>query len=104
MNVGIYVTGQDEFPAAIDPAGSDRNTGLSATGDTFDFVAVNDEDRVLDNAAVRGVDDGSANERDFFGARAERDKGRDYKDGNSFHKASLSAADSERTMRSASRS
>src|SRR6266576_286360 len=104
MHMSIDVAGQNEFPVALDPAGTDRDTAFFAAGDALDFVAINYDNRVLNNLAVRRINCGTADEGNFLSKRAGR-KRRSYEESsNSIHKGRVSRADSARTIRSASRS
>src|SRR5438477_7590642 len=103
VDVSVDITGQDEFAGAIERACACRARLVCRTN-ADDALAVDNHASSRGQFAIGGIDDSSADERDLVGARAERDKARNCKRGNFFHKSSLSPADSERTMRSASRS
>src|SRR5947209_7223804 len=104
MHMSIDVARQNEFPVALDPTGTDRDTAFSAAGDALDFVAINYDDRILNNLAVRRINCGTSDQGNFLSKGAGR-KGGFYKESsNSIHKGKVSRADSVRTIRSASRS
>src|SRR5207244_2756787 len=104
MDVGIDVAGKNEFFVAFDPSRTDRDTAFFATGNALDLVAVDDDNSVLNNLAVRRINYGASDQRNFLSERAGR-KGRRYEESsNSFHNGRVSRADSVRTIRLASRS
>src|SRR5438128_5393139 len=104
MHVGIDITRKDEFSVTLDPAGTHRDTAFFAAGDALDFVAINYDNRVLNNLAVGRINCGTADEGNFLSKHAGR-KRRSYDESsNSIHKGRVSRADSVRTSRSASRS
>src|SRR5437868_11176372 len=75
MHMSIDVARQNEFPVALDPAGTDWDTAFLAAGDALDFVAINDENGVLNNLAVPGVNTVTA-DREIFRASAVGRSGR----------------------------
>ena len=102
VNVGVDITGQDEFARAIDDACAIWSFRLVASSNGDNALAIDRHAGIRDNLGIAGIDDRSIDQRDLFGARTERNKRRDCKDDKFFHKASLSPAESERTIRSAS--
>src|SRR2546430_9137460 len=72
MHMSIDVARQNEFPVALDPAGTDWDTAFFAAGNALNFVAINDENGVLNNLAVRRVNYGTADQGNFLSKRAGR--------------------------------
>src|SRR6266436_3781390 len=70
MHMSIDVARQDEFPVALDPAGTDWDTAFFAAGDALDFVAINYDNGVLNHLAVRRVNHGTADQGNFLSERA----------------------------------
>src|SRR4030095_3245311 len=90
MHMGIDITRKDEFSVTLDPAGTHRDTALLATGDALDFVAINYENGVLNNLAVRGVNHGTADQGNFLSERTGRERRADKESSNSIHKPRVS--------------
>src|SRR6266487_6047850 len=90
MHMSIDITRKDEFSVALDPAGTDWDTAFFAAGDAFYFAAINYDNGVLDNLAVRRVNYGAADQRDFLSERAGRKRGSDKESSNSIHKGRVS--------------
>src|SRR6266481_6430443 len=83
MHMSIDVARQNEFPVALDPAGTDRDTAFFAAGDAFDFVAINYDNSVLNNIAARRVNYGTADQGNFLSKRAGRKRRSDEESSNS---------------------
>src|SRR5438552_7336366 len=90
MHMSIDVAGQNEFPVALDPAGTDRDTAFFAAGDALDFVAINYDNRVLNNLAVRRINRGTTDQGNFLSKRAGRKRRSDAERRNSFSKGRVS--------------
>ena len=90
MHVRVDVSGQDKFAFAIDPAGTDRDTAFFAAGDALDFVAINYDNGVLNNLAVRRINCGTADQGNFLSKRAGRKRRSDEESSNSIHKGRVS--------------
>src|SRR2546421_10132217 len=90
MHMSIDVAGQNEFSVTLDPAGTHRDTAFFAAGDALDFVAINYENGVLNNLAVRRVNHGTADQGNFLSERTGRERRADKKSSNSIHKPRLS--------------
>src|SRR6266568_6654779 len=90
MHMRIDITRKDEFSIALDPAGTHRDTALLAAGDALDFVAINYENGVLDNLAVRRVNHGAADQGNFLSERTGREGRADKESSNSIHKPRVS--------------
>src|ERR1700730_16922448 len=103
MHMGIDITRKDEFPGAIDPLRADWDTAFFAARNALDFVAVDYENGVLNNLAVRRVNYGAADQGNFLSQRAGGKRRSDEESSNLIHKGRVSRADSVRTIRSASR-
>src|SRR5947209_20258727 len=73
MHMSIDVARQNEFAVALDPTGTDRDTAFSAAGDALDFVAINYDDRTLNNLAVRRINCGTSDQGNFLSKRAGRE-------------------------------
>src|SRR5882724_9797108 len=83
MHMSIDVARQDEFPVALDPAGTDRDTAFFAAGDALDFVAINYDNGVLNHLAVRRINCGTADQGNFLSKRAGRKRRSDEESNNS---------------------
>src|SRR4029077_9771322 len=90
MHMSIDVARQDEFPVALDPAGTDRDTAFFAARDALDFVSVNYDNGVLNHLAVRRINCGTADQGNFLSKRAGRKRRSDEESSNSIHKVSVS--------------
>src|SRR5207248_11479379 len=66
MHMSIDVARQDEFPVALAPAGTDRDTAFFAAGDALDFVAINYDNGVLSHLAVRRINCGTTDQGNFL--------------------------------------
>ena len=71
VNVGVDVTRQNEFADASDLF-PERRRILFAHRDAFDLVAVDHDGGVRHHLAVGRINDGRANQRNFFGAKRDR--------------------------------
>src|SRR6266566_1623574 len=90
MHMSIDVARQDEFPVALDPAGTDRDTAFFAAGDALDFVAINYDNGVLNHLAVRRVNYGAPDQGNFLSGRAGCQRRSDEESSNSIHKPRVS--------------
>src|SRR6266550_5815291 len=90
MHMGIDVARQNEFAVALDPAGADWDTAFLSAGGALDFVAINYDNGVLNNLAVRRINCGTADQGNFLSKRVGR-KRRTYEESsNSIHKGRVS--------------
>src|SRR6266403_145911 len=90
MHMSIDVARQNEFPVALDPAGTDRDTAFFAAGNALNFVAINYDNRVLNNLVVRRVNYGTADQGNFLSKCAGCKRGSDEERSNSIHKGRVS--------------
>src|SRR5437773_8622528 len=90
MHVGIDITRKDEFSVTLDPAGTHRDTAFFAAGDALDFVAINYENGVLNNLAVRRVNHGTADQGNFLSERTGRENRSDEESSNWIHRGRVS--------------
>src|SRR6478736_4722877 len=90
MHMSIDVARQNEFPVALDPLGTDWDTAFFAAGDALDFVAINYDNSVLNNLAVRRINCGTADQGNFLSKRAGRKRRSDEESSNSIHKGRVS--------------
>src|SRR5207249_2835711 len=66
MHVRIDVTGQDEFAFATDPLRASRNPYFFAAANRENVIALDDDDGVVENLRSSGIDERSADKRDFL--------------------------------------
>src|SRR5438046_8472316 len=90
MHMSIDEARQDEFPVALDPTGTDRDTAFFAAGDALDFVAINYDNGVLNHLAVRRINSGTSDQGNFLSKRAGRKCRPDEESSNSIHKGRVS--------------
>src|SRR6266480_6720906 len=90
MHMRVDVARQNEFAVTLDPAGADWDTAFFAAGDALDFVAINYDNGVLNNLAVRRVNHGTADQGNFLSERTGRQRRADKESSNSIHKPRLS--------------
>ena len=90
MHMSIDVARQNEFPVALDPAGTDRDTAFFAAGNALNFVAINYDNGVLNHLAVRRVNYGTADQGNFLSKRAGRKRRSDEESSNSIHRGRVS--------------
>src|SRR5207237_8513920 len=74
MHVSIDVARQNEFPVALDPTGTDRDTAFFTAGDALDFVAINYDYGVLNHLVVRWINYGTADKENFLSKRVGRNR------------------------------
>src|SRR5438552_1835305 len=66
VHMRVDVAGKNKFLVAFNPLRSDRHAARFAAGNALNFVAVNHNNGVFDRFAIRRIDCGAADERDFL--------------------------------------
>src|SRR5437899_12748443 len=93
MHMSIDVARQNEFPVALDPAGTDWDAAFFAAGNALNFVAINYHNGVLNHLAVRRVNYGTADQGNFLSKRAGRTRRSDEETSTWMHNVRVSWAD-----------
>src|SRR5947199_9013359 len=82
MHMSIDVARQAEFPVALDPAGTDRDTAFFAAGDALDFAAINYDNGVLNHLALRRINRGTTDQGNSLNKRDGRKRRSDEEHSN----------------------
>jgi len=88
MDVGVDVTGQNEFTGAIDLF-TERRRVLPAHSDAFNLVAIDHDRRIRHHFAVSRIDYRRADKGDFFGVGGESEDRKRESNGSNFHRQEI---------------